>query len=80
MGYQREYCCANCGLIWFEECNPLDSHITECPECHRSRKTGDIYAVDTMGYAYAAKAIEEGLKIRGKAIHYAKDHPYYNKK
>ena len=79
MAYKREYCCANCGLIWFEEYSIV--HIAECPECHHNNKTtGDIYAVDTMGYAYAAKAIEMGLKERGKEIHYSKDHPYYNKK
>lgn len=78
MAYQREYCCSNCGLIWFEDYDI--AHIVECPECHHSTKTtGDIYACDTMGYAYAAKAIEEYLKARNKAIHYAKGHPYYKK-
>ena len=81
MAYKREYCCANCGLIWFKE-NALGykTHITECPECnHNNRTTGDIYAVDTMGYFYAAKAIEEDLRNRNKAIHYDKEHPYYEK-
>lgn len=76
--YKREYCCANCGLIWFEKYEV--GKKVECPECHHNnRTTGDIYAVDTMGYLYAAKAIEMDLKARGKKIHYAEDHPYFGK-
>lgn len=70
--YKREYCCSNCGLIWFGE-YPREKG---CPEC--SEETG-IYACDTFGFIYATDGIKEKLKVMNKAIHYAKDHPYFNK-
>ena len=78
MGYKREYCCSNCGLIWFQDYQP--GGTIECPECNKNNRTDrGIYACDTMGYAYATKAIEMDLKESNKEIHYAKDHPYYDK-
>lgn len=79
MAYKREYCCSNCGLIWFQEYQWGQS--VECPECHCDNwESGHIYACDTTGYMYAAKAIEMDLKERNKGIHYAEGHPYYTKK
>lgn len=76
--YKREYCCSNCGLIWFD--GYRTPGIVECPECQSSNKNdGGIYACDTMGYFYSSKAIEMGLKERGKVIHYAQGHPYFSK-
>lgn len=72
--YKREYCCCECGLIWFAETTTVNT--TSCPEC---KSKGEVYACDSMGYAYAHGSILRSLKERGKEIHYHKDHPYYKR-
>lgn len=77
--YQREFCCSNCGLIWFSETEIANA--TVCPECGSSnQKDGGIYACDSMGYVYAYVGIVEKLKEEGKTIHYDKKHPLYKSK
>lgn len=70
--YKREYCCCSCGLVWFDE-SPRQSG---CPECDEYTV---IYACDTLSFFYAEEDIKESLKARNRFIHYAQDHPYYNK-
>lgn len=72
---RREFCCSECGLIWFDKENI--PRADNCPECDTSQ---GIYACDTFGYAYASEGIVNRLREYGKIIHYAKDHPYYGKK
>lgn len=76
--YKREYCCNECGLIWFDE--TTTANTTTCPECGNSNRNGLIYACDSMGFVYAYNSIVNRLKEKDKRVHYAKDHPYYNKK
>lgn len=71
---RREFCCSECGLIWFGEENI--SRVDECPECNANQ---GIYACDTFGYAYASESIVNNLKERGKSIHYAKEHPWFDR-
>lgn len=78
--YKREYCCSECGLIWFAE--TTISNETTCPECGNSngKGRGVIYACDSMGFVYAIDDIAINLEKEGKDIHYAKDHPLFNRK
>ena len=76
--YKREFCCPVCGLIWFADYNGIVDVI--CPECKNSKHKGGIYACDTMAYAFGYNSIKYALEKMGKSIHYAKDHPNYNKK
>ncbi len=74
----REYCCATCGLIWFDD--KMRSNDVTCPECESTQSTGDgIYACDTIGWFYANEGVAALLKEQGKSIHYHKDHPWHNK-
>lgn len=76
--YKREFCCENCGLIWFAETTTANS--TTCPECgSNNRENGGIYACDSMGYAYAYTSIVAYLEKRGKKVHYHKEHPKHQK-
>lgn len=76
--YKREYCCCECGLIWFAETTTVNTTI--CPECKSAdKKMGGIYACDSMAYAYAFGDIKKSLSERKKEIHYHKDHPKYQK-
>lgn len=77
---KREYCCVNCGLIWFDEKLGLSKGVI-CPECSND---GNIYghdkglfACDTLAWFYANEAAVSMLKKRGKKIHYHKEHPWY---
>lgn len=74
---RREFCCSNCGLIWFGGENVTREKV--CPECKTSSPT-DIYACDTFGYAYASEGIQTSLEAQGKQIHYAEDHPFLRNK
>ena len=71
---RREFCCSNCGLIWFGEEGAYRAE--NCPECNSEN---GIYACDTFGYAYAIECIIKNLKDRGSAIHYAQDHSFFGK-
>jgi hypothetical protein len=75
----REYCCTECGLIWFDN-KPITSAV-ECPECKNTRGnlSKGIYACDTTGWAYMAENAVNDLKARGKKIHYHKEHPWHGK-
>lgn len=75
--YKREYCCDECGLIWFAE--TTTSNSTVCPECGNSNRKGLIYACDSMAYAYAYNSIVDMLKEKGKEIHFHKEHPKHQK-
>ena len=75
--YTREYCCNDCGLIWFAE--TTTSNTTICPECGNSNRDGLIYACDSMAYAYAYHSIVDALKEKGKSIHFHKEHPKHQK-
>lgn len=70
--FKREYCCSNCGLIWFSETVPGQSII--CPECKDNHEESIVYDCSSTTYAYHHEIIEENLKLRGKKIHYHKDH------
>ena len=41
---KREFCCAECGLIWFDIMS-FEKIIT-CPECN----SNNLYACDTFDY------------------------------
>ena len=71
--YKREYCCDECGLIWFAE--TTTSNSTVCPECGNSNRKGLIYACDSMSYAYAYNSIVDMLNEKGKKIHFHEEHP-----
>ena len=43
---KREFCCAECGLIWFDIMS-FEKIIT-CPECNNN----NLYACDTFDYIY----------------------------
>lgn len=73
----REFCCHNCGLIWFDN-EPIANKI-ECPECNNTMNKKGLSACDTFGYCYAYDGIVKGLIKNNAKIHYAKEHPYYNK-
>lgn len=75
--YKREYCCDECGLIWFAE--TTTSNSTVCPECGNSNRKGLIYACDSMAYAYAYNSIVDMLKEKGKEIHFHEGHPKHQK-
>ncbi|MDU2290796.1 MAG: hypothetical protein E7D69_11985 [Clostridium celatum] len=75
--YKREYCCDECGLIWFAE--TITSNSTVCPECGNSNRKGLIYACDSMAYAYAYNSIVEILREKGKEIHFHEEHPKHQK-
>lgn len=70
--YSKEYCCAQCGLIWFAE-KTVGEHIS-CPECNESEASGFLYDCNSMSYAYAYDNICKNLKSRNKEIHFHKDH------
>lgn len=77
--YKREFCCCECGHIWFAETTTVNTTI--CPNCNSTdRELGGVYACDSMAYAYAYDDIRMSLKERGLSFNYAKDHPYYYKK
>ena len=76
--FKKEYCCSNCGLIWFEE-TVIGSQIS-CPECKNNNEDSFVYDCSSMNYAYAYDAILENLKLKGKKIHYHKDHIELQKK
>lgn len=73
--YTREYCCPECGLIFFAETTVANGTI--CPECNNDRTKRGLFACDSMGFVYEYDEIVVDLKERGKKIHYAKDHPLY---
>lgn len=73
--YKREFCCDECGLIWFDTVELANQAV--CPECGNSNRNGFVYACDTFGFAYAYDSIVDMLKENGKKIHYAVDHPLY---
>ena len=77
---KREYCCVNCGLIWFDEKMHLGEGVI-CPECSNTGANHEfsIFACDTMGWTYASKGAVDSLKNRGKKIHYHKNHPWHGK-
>lgn len=76
--YKREYCCCECGLIWFDETTTVNT--TSCPECKSTDKElGGVYACDSMAYAYAYDSINKSLAERKRKIHYHKDHPKHQK-
>lgn len=77
---KREYCCVNCGLIWFDEKTSINLGII-CPECNNDGQRHDlsIFACDTTGWFYASEGAVASLKLRNKKIHYSKDHPWYGK-
>ncbi|GAA0825349.1 hypothetical protein [Clostridium tertium] len=75
--YKREFCCDECGLIWFAETTTANETI--CPECGNSNRNGFIYACDSMAYAYAYVSIVNSLKEKGKAIHFHKEHTNHQK-
>lgn len=75
--YKREFCCTECGLIWFAE-TTIANAIT-CPECGNNNRKGLIYACDTMGFAYASEQIKNELKQKGKSIHHNKEHTKHQK-
>ncbi len=59
--YKREFCCCECGLIWFAETTTVNKTI--CPECKSTyRELGGVYACDSMGYIYAYDDIAKGLR------------------
>lgn len=75
----REFCCTNCGMIWFDT-NMNASQVT-CPECGKknSQLLFCIYPCDSMGWFYASENAVKELHKRGKKIHYHKDHPWHGK-
>lgn len=73
--YKREYCCSECGLIFFAETTVANETI--CPECNNDRTKKGLYACDCFGYVYAYGEIVKELEESGKSLHYAKDHPLY---
>lgn len=77
---KREYCCTNCGLIWFDEKMSLNENVV-CPECNNNGQKHDlsIFPCDTTGWFYASEGAKESLKSRGKKIHYAENHPWFGK-
>ena len=75
--YKREYCCDECGLIWFAE--TTTSNTTICPECGNSNRDRLIYACDSMAYAYAYNSIVDMLNEKGKKIHFHEEHPKHQK-
>ena len=78
----REYCCANCGLIWFDEKTRISSGV-ECPECgNDGTNKGEfkgLFYCDSFGWFYASEGVVTDLKAKGKGIHYHKDHPWYER-
>lgn len=76
--YKREFCCSNCGLVWFGETTVANS--VTCPECENDGKEGrGIYACDSNAFIYGYFNILRKLTNEGKNVHYAKDHPNYGK-
>lgn len=80
-GLEREYCCVNCGLIWFGE--KVLVNEKGCPECgNDGNKYGHdkgLFACDTLAWFYASKGAVNMLKERGKKIRYHKEHPWHMK-
>lgn len=75
--YEREFCCPDCGLIFFNITDLIND--TECPECGNSTRKRGLYVCDSAGYIYAYYGIVNDLRSRGKDIHYAENHPLYKK-
>ena len=69
---KREFCCVECGLIWFDIMS-FEKIIT-CPECN----SNNLYTCDTVDYIY--RNIKSELRRKNKQLHYAENHPYYNNK
>lgn len=69
---RREFCCPECGLIWFDSIGVMNAH--KCPECQNTKY---ICPCDSFVFEHVKRTLieEYGYAI----IHYAEGHPCHVK-